>query len=109
MRATFFLTPWQELREFENTRVRLPGVLFLRGFLGAQADAGSAVDAEAPVRRFSIHSAALRPESTAAEISDSGPMESALAKKIRSSGWLAAGMIFVNRPGVGRNIGWPRR
>ena len=39
MRANFFLTPWQELREFET-----PGldyrVFFLHGFLGAQADVG---------------------------------------------------------------------
>ena len=40
MRATFFLTPWQELRELENTRVGLPGVFFCAGILGAQADVG---------------------------------------------------------------------
>src|SRR5579862_1204292 len=119
--GTFRGRPWTDKTEFlshslagfergRNTRVGLPGVFFLRaGDQARRPAAARAADAEAPASLFSTHSAALRAESTAPEISDSGPIESVFAKKTRSRGWLAVGMIFVKVPGVATNIGWPRR
>src|ERR1700751_1470740 len=109
IRQSFFLTPWQDLREVET-----PGLDYRVFFLvpddqARRPTAALAADADAPASLFSTHSAAFRAESTAPEISDSGPIESVFAKKTRSSGWLAAGMIFVKVPGVATNIGCPRR
>src|SRR5712692_9707846 len=62
-----------------------------------------------PARRNSAHSEPAFERRTASLVSDSGPPESELPKKMRSMGCEAARRFFVYCPGTAMNIGWPRR
>src|SRR5438445_6082838 len=62
-----------------------------------------------PARTSSAHSAPAFERRTASLVSDSGPPESELPKKMRSSGREATGRFLVYWPGTAMNIGWPRR